>query len=141
HATQAIPYGQSTLAAALATGGDLNDPGYIAQRDEAIRIIGTDGISALLDANNLDALVFPYEWAAIGAVPGYPAVQVPAGYNANDVPCSLGIVGKPFTEPKLIEIAYAFEQATMLRRSPVLVPERTTLGPLPIGICASLTVL
>jgi amidase len=119
HAAQAIPYGQGVLQDALATGGDLNDPGYIAQRDEAIRLIGRDGIDAILDSDDLDALVFPYEWPAIAAVPGYPAIQVPAGFNVNGVPFSVGFVGKPFTEPELIEIAYSFEQATQLRRPPV----------------------
>jgi amidase len=106
------------MLAALATGGDLNDAGYIAQRDEAIRLLGTDGIASLLDANNLDALMFPYDWPSLGAVPGYPAIQVPAGFNVNGVPFSVGFVGKPFSEPELIEIAFAFEQATSLRRPP-----------------------
>jgi amidase len=120
NADQAIPFGQDVLEASLATGGDLSDPSYIAQRDEGIRLIGTDGINALLDANNLDALVCPYDWCGIGAVAGYPAIQVPAGFNAE--PFSVSFAGLPFSEPELIEIAFAFEQATLLRRPPVLLP-------------------
>jgi amidase len=122
NADQAIPYGQDILEASLATGGDLSDPSYITERDEGIRIVGTDGIGALLDADNLDALVFPYNASTIGAIAGYPAIQVPAGFNADGEPFSLGFVGKPFSEPELIEIAFAFEQATLLRRPPLLLP-------------------
>jgi amidase len=120
NADQAIPFGQDVLEVSLATGGDLSDPSYIAQRDEGIRLIGTDGIQALLDANNLDALVCPYDWCGIGAVAGYPAIQVPAGFNQD--PFSVSFAGMPFSEPELIEIAFAFEQATLLRRPPVLLP-------------------
>jgi amidase len=122
NAAQAIPFRQEVLELSLATGGDLSDPSYITQRDEGIRLVGPNGIDTLLDSNNLDALVFLYDSSTIGSIAGYPAIQVPAGFNAGGVPFSLGFVGKPFSEPELIEIAFAFEQATLLRRSPVLLP-------------------
>jgi hypothetical protein len=120
NADQAIPFGQDVLELSLATGGDLSDPSYIAERDEGIRLVGPNGIGVLLDSNNLDALVFVYDSSTIGSIAGYPAIQVPAGFNGNGVPFSLGFVGKPFSEPELIEIAFAFEQATLLRKPPVL---------------------
>jgi amidase len=132
---RAIPFGQEVLETSLATGGDLNDPSYTAQRDEGIRLIGRDGINALLDVYNLDALAFPYDWAGIGAVAGYPAIQVPAGFS--EEPFSVSFAGKPFSEPELIEIAFAFEQATLLRRPPNLIPEPTGIFSMIVGLAAA----
>ena len=51
------------------------------------------------------------------AVAGYPHITVPAGYVFG-LPVGISFFGGAYSEPKLIKIAYAFEQATMVRRSP-----------------------
>lgn len=59
-------------------------------------------------------------WIASGL--HWPAVVVPMGYTYEDLPSGLQIVGQPWSEPTLIEIAYAYEQATFHRHPPFTVP-------------------
>jgi amidase len=89
-----------------------------------------------MTANQLDALLFPgSSSAAIPAKAGYPTVIVPygfipnapspafpAGFNAKDQPFGVGFTGGACSEPALIEIAYAFEQATRKRVPPPFTP-------------------
>jgi Asp-tRNA(Asn)/Glu-tRNA(Gln) amidotransferase A subunit family amidase len=53
---------------------------------------------------------------------GFPAVTVPMGFTASGLPAGLQILGEPFSEPKLFQIAYAYEQATLHRRPPASTP-------------------
>ena len=53
-------------------------------------------------------------------VVGYPAISVPAGYSQKGLPIGLEIVARPWEEDKLLSMAYAFEQATKVRKSPKL---------------------
>ncbi|KAL7237404.1 hypothetical protein ACSBR2_003652 [Camellia fascicularis] len=63
--------------------------------------------------NKLDALVTPRAGAApVLAIGGYPGISVPAGFDNNGVPFGIAFGGLKGLEPKLIEIAYGFEQAT-----------------------------
>ena len=48
---------------------------------------------------------------------GYPLVTVPAGF-ASDLPVGITFMGRAYSEPTLLQLAYAFEQATMMRRPP-----------------------
>lgn len=54
------------------------------------------------------------------SVVGYPAITVPAGYSNNGLPIGLQIVSRPWTDNKLLSMAYAFEQATKVRKAPKL---------------------
>ncbi|KAJ7982256.1 Amidase family protein [Quillaja saponaria] len=81
----------------------------------------TQGFEKVLTDNKLDAVLIPgivepvYNLFSIG---GYPAITVPAGYDPDDWPFGLVFGGLKYTEDKLIEIAYGFEQATLARRAP-----------------------
>ena len=57
----------------------------------------------------------------MSAVAGYPHVTVPMGF-VRELPVGLSIFGSAWSEPKLIRLAYAFEQATKNRRAPRFIP-------------------
>ena len=75
----------------------------------------TDGTAWLTDFINGDH--YPKSFSSPAAVAGYPHVTVPAGY-VRGLPVGLSFVGTAFSEAALIGMAYAFEQATMVRRAP-----------------------
>jgi amidase len=115
--------------------GDLSDRAYRLALQKSKLLTQTQGIDAVMDKNKLDAFIAPsggVAWmtdlvngdcgvfegmTSIAAVAGYPSITVPAGF-VQELPVGLSIFGRAFTEPKLIEIAYAFEQMTMARRVP-----------------------
>ncbi|KAK1560179.1 hypothetical protein Q3G72_023257 [Acer saccharum] len=81
--------------------------------------LSRNGLEKLMRENKLDAVVTPsYEFRTVLAIGGYPGINVPAGYDSNGVPFGICFGGLKGTEPKLIEIAYGFEQATKIRKPP-----------------------
>lgn len=96
----------------------------------------THGIDEVIARNNLDALIFPGSSSAgiaakaghptvivpLGFIPNAPTPALPAGFNAKDQPYGIGFTGTACTEPRLIELAYAFEQATKRRVPPFSAP-------------------
>ncbi|KAL6639432.1 hypothetical protein ACP70R_023162 [Stipagrostis hirtigluma subsp. patula] len=81
--------------------------------------ISTTGLEKLMKEQKLDAILAPNNTASsILAVGGYPGIIVPAGYDSRGVPFGLCFGGLQGYEPRLIEMAYAFEQATKVRRPP-----------------------
>jgi hypothetical protein len=58
----------------------------------------------------------------LSAASGFPAISVPAGFTRDGLPVGVELLGEPFSEPELIKIAYAFEQATHHRRPPGSTP-------------------
>jgi len=133
-------FGQEIFEFAEATDGDLTDPAYLAARATA-----TNGARALIDdlvaAHDLDAIVGPTNnapWltdlengddftgfvssSSPAAISGYPNITVPAGYARGELPLGVSFFGPRFSEPTLVAIGYAFEQATQVRRTPQLLP-------------------
>ena len=116
--------------------GDLDDPAYLDALALGRRLAGPEGIDAVMDAYHLDALIAPTgapAWAndpKVGdryvggssrpaAVAGYPLISVPAGF-VNGLPVGITFMGRAWSEPILIRLAYAFEQKTLARRAPKL---------------------
>jgi amidase len=132
----AIKYGQSNLDISDEIDLARDKARYEADRAKDIRLGGTQGIDAVMKAERLDAILFPGAGGAgIAARPGYPTVIVPfamvpnaptpafpAGFAARPAPFGVSFAGMACAEPKLIEMAYAFEQATKKRVPPPLFP-------------------
>jgi Asp-tRNA(Asn)/Glu-tRNA(Gln) amidotransferase A subunit family amidase len=119
HADEALKFGQTQLTASQAI--DLSDPAtnatYVANRDGG-RAATRAAIDTALTANSLDAIMTPSgTLTGTGARAGYPQIVVPAGYNAADRrPVGIAFNGTAYTEARLLAFAYAYEQATKLRR-------------------------
>jgi amidase len=135
HADRALRFGQDIFLAAEATQGGLDAIEYIAARRMDLRATRTEGIDAYMDTHKLDAILFPGPaGASIAAKAGYPSVLVPAGMiaqfgvrEAPEYPFGATFTGRAWSEPVLLRLAYAFEQATKARRlppgTPPLAPE------------------
>lgn len=126
-------FGQEFHVLAEAKGG-LDEPEYLDALAQSRRRSREEGIDAVLDRHRLDALVMPTTSPAwkidpvvgdniqgMGSSPaaqaGYPLVTVPAGY-AHGLPIGLLFSGGAHSEPTLLALAYAYEQATKHRRAP-----------------------
>lgn len=127
-------FGQERLIASEARG-PLTDQEYL----DAVRAIQRgnreDGIDALMDEHNLDAIVAPTRgpgWktdhilgdslgggssAGPAAIAGYPDITVPMGF-VSGLPVGVSFFGRRWSEPVLLRIAYAYEQATNHRAAP-----------------------
>jgi amidase len=145
----AIKYGQAQLDISDEMDVRADRGRYEADREKDVRLSGTQGIDAAMKQHNLDALLFPGgSGAAIAAKPGYPTVIVPFGFVPNrpfgggggggagggaaaaypdgfdpkPSPYGVSFTGLACSEPKLLELAYAFEQATRKRVPPKAFP-------------------
>jgi amidase len=130
----ALKYGQSNLDISDEMDVEKDRERYETDRAKDIVLAGTRGIDAALKEHKLDALLFPGgSGAAIAAKPGYPTVIVPfafvpnaptpafpAGFDAKPSPYGVSFTASACSEPRLIELAYAFEQATKRRVPPTL---------------------
>ena len=133
----AIKYGQSNLEISDEMDLEKDRARYDMDRAKDIRLGGTHGIDEIMKAQRLDAILFPgASGAGIAAKPGYPTVIVPHamvpnapanapfpdGFNAQPEPYGVSFTGMACSEPRLIELAYAFEQATKKRVPPAIAP-------------------
>ena len=117
----------------------------LARRDEL-----RGAVTALLDEQDLDALAYPTirqtaqpigaiqsgSNCTLSALSGMPAITVPAGFADDGMPVGLEMLGRPWSESRLIELAYAYEQATGHRRAPDFTPSLVT-PPAPVELAAS----
>ena len=115
-----LRYGQTLLLASQAASGTRGQY-YRHARAEDLRLAKLEGIDATMQQHKLDAIFMPMYWGAqIGAKAGYPTITVPAGYDVNGQPVGISLLGSAYSEGKLIQYGYAFEQATKARKSPPL---------------------
>ncbi len=133
-AAGAIKYGQSLLDSSDEIDLQRDRVRYEADRAKDLQLTGTHGIDEVMRVQRLDALLFPGSTgAALAARPGYPTVIVPfgtvpneptppfpEGFNANPAPFGVSFTGVACSEPRLLALAYAFEQATRRRLAPLM---------------------
>lgn len=118
--------------------GPLTDETYLRALRDNHRLSRAEGIDATLKKHKLDALVAPSNgpaWttdpingdrylgssSSPAAVAGYPNITVPAGY-IKGLPVGISFFSTAYEEPALLRFAYAFEQATRVRRPPQFLP-------------------
>ena len=118
--------------------GPLTSQEYVEAMAKNRQLARKEGIDATMDKDNLDALVAPTggpAWitdlvngdhygggsSSAAAVAGYPNVTVPAGFIFG-LPVGISFFGRAWSEPVLIRLAYAFEQATKVRKAPRFLP-------------------
>ena len=130
----AIKYGQTLLDISDEMDVSADRVRYQSDRAKDLRLSGVEGIDAAMKAHRLDALLFPGgSGASLAARAGYPTVIVPAGFvptaptqpfpaefNAKPSPFGVSFTGLACSEPRLLALAYAFEQASKRRVAPVL---------------------
>ena len=130
-----MPYFGQEIFLQAQEKGDLNDRAYRLALLQSKLYTQERGIDPVMSQNNLDAIIAPSGGAAwmtdlvngdcgvfegmtsFAAVSGYPSITVPAGY-VQGLPVGMSFFGRAFSEPTLIKIAYAFEQATKTRKPP-----------------------
>jgi len=126
-------FGQERMLAAQEKG-PLTEQECLESLEKAKRLAAPEGIDAIVDEHRLDALAAPTgspPWpidlvngdhfmggsSSPAAIAGYPNISVPAGYVFG-LPVGISFFGRAWSEPTLIRIAYAFEQATQVRQPP-----------------------
>jgi amidase len=128
----AIKYGQARLDISDEMDVEADRARYEADHAKDLALSATNGIDAVMKSERLDAILFPgASGAGIAARPGYPTVIVPfalipnepkppfpAGFDAKPEPYGVSFTGMACSEPRLLALAYAFEQATKRRVAP-----------------------
>ncbi len=135
HGDTEMPYFGQELMLQAEAKGPLTDKAYQKALDRCRKLSRTEGIDRTMDRYRLDAIVAPTQgppWlidlvngdpASVpgsttpAAVAGYPNITVPAGF-AFGLPIGVSFMGRAYTEATLIRLAYAFEQASKVRRPP-----------------------
>ncbi|WP_349631720.1 amidase family protein [Bradyrhizobium liaoningense] len=130
NAERALRFGQDNFLAANMTRGDLREREYKAALAMDLLSARTRGMDAYMNQHKLDAVLFPGSGgAAIAARAGYPSVMVPCGLacgvdgkDTPDYPLGITFAGRAWSEHKLLRLAYAYEQASNMRKPPPGLP-------------------
>jgi amidase len=116
-----MKYGQSILERSQSLSESLDDPTYLQQRADGIKYSRELGIDKVMKENDLDALLFANNrGAGIPAKAGYPSITVPAGYTSTGMPVGVTLSAMAYSEAKLIELAFSYEQHSKKRVAPIL---------------------
>jgi amidase len=138
NADKEMPYFQQEILERCQGLGPLTDPEYLEALSEAMRLSRDEGIDAVMTEHRLDAIVAPTgspAWttdpingdrfhmgsSSPAAISGYPNITVPMGFF-HELPVNLSFWGRAWSEPRLLEVAYAFEHLTEHRRAPRFIP-------------------
>ena len=141
-----MPYFGQDLFIKAQAKGPLTEKDYLSTLEKNHSLARSEGIDALMDKHKLDAIVAPTAGPACltdllngdhftggssnaAAVAAYPNINVPAGF-IHGMPVGISFFGRAWSEPTLIKLAYAFEQAAKLRQPPRFLP---TIGLSPRG--------
>lgn len=138
HKEKEMPYFGQELFTRAEAKGPLTSKAYRLALAKDQRLSRTEGIDATMQKHKLDAIIAPTggpPWntdvvngdhfgggsSTPAAVAGYPNISVPAGYVFG-LPVGISFFGKAYSEPTLIKLAFAYEQASMFRRPPQFLP-------------------
>jgi amidase len=134
HRQQEMPWFGQDIFIKSEAKGPLTEKEYLDTVKKNRTLARSEGIDALMTRHKLDAIVAPTGGPAwltdllngdhgtggssnAAAVAGYPNINVPAGF-VHGMPVGISFFGRAWSEPTLIKLAYAFEQATKFRRQP-----------------------
>jgi amidase len=135
---QEMPWFGQEIFISAEEKGPLTEKAYTEALANLKRLAGKEGIDATLQKFNLDAIIAPTggpawntDWvngdhfsggsSSPAACAGYPAITIPAGF-IHGLPVGITFMGTAWSEPTLIKLAFAFEQATKLRKAPGFIP-------------------
>ncbi len=134
NADKEMPWFDQEIFEQVQKKGDLNTEEYLKALKDSKLYAGKEGIDAVMKEHNLDAVIaqtngpaWSIDWvngdhfsggsSSPAAISGYPNVTVPMGF-VEGLPVGISFFGSAWSEPKLLKIAYAFEQATKHRKAP-----------------------
>lgn len=119
HSDKMLKFGQNLFEQANNLSGMLTEREYVEALERNRFLAAEQGITATLKEIGADAIILPQDFGCnVGAAAGFPAITVPYGYTKTHEPFGITFSGMAFSEPKLIEYAYAFEQAVKGRKNP-----------------------
>ncbi len=139
HADREMPFFGQDIMIEAQKKGPLSTPEYQEALAKCRSLTREKGIDKVMDEHKLDAIVAPTHGppglidlvngdpgsggssSTPAAVAGYPSITVPAGYHFG-LPVGMSFFGRAWSEPLLIKLAYAYEQAAKIRRTPSFAP-------------------